>query len=147
MGLVDIRTTPSKGKLGAKRKRIYRVDSHAMVPTHELHIQLPKRIQEQVDLTILADQLRDRCVPIVATEEETLSLHDLIGIKAKNIVAFVKGAALVGNSLCILIQPTGLYESLITNKAVSIKWSLGDRKRRDGRKPVRYLIMERVLLN
>ena len=147
MGLVDIRTTPSKGKLGAKRKRIYRVDSHAIVPTHELHIRLPERIQEQVDLTELADQLSDRCIPILVTEKETLSLHDMIGIKAKNIVAFVKSAVLVGNSLCILIQPTGLYESLITNRAVSIKWSLGDRKRRDGRKPVRYLIMERILLN
>lgn len=142
-----MRDTPSKCRIGVKRNRIHRVDRHAIIPMHELHLQIPEFVKEQSDLHAIAAQLKDRCIPIVATVEETFSLHDIIGIKAKNIVAFVKDTTLLGDTIRILIQPTGLYESLITNEAVSIKWSLGDRKRRTQLKPVRYLIMERVLLN
>lgn len=107
-----------------------------------LDMTVPQYLRDNIKLDELVETLTLDCVPIVATQEEQLSLTDLVVARKDSIVGFTKDATITDNKLRILIQPTGLYGHLLASKHVSIKWSLTDRKSKY--KSLRYLIMERV---
>lgn len=145
MSVLDMQAIPARSRKGVGRAKSLKVETRALTTTIEIVVDLCPLIREHMSDGKVMEGLTNDCLPIVATYDDKLTLHDLICIRPNSIVGFTKGGYVLGDKLHIVLQPTGLHTRILNSSNVTIRGTLQDRKNRSDSRRLRYLVMERAL--